>query len=137
MTIMQYGGKSKMCIATKLAGELDSLLLNLDFEHKKFKDLRSNIDRKLNQFYENVRNAGNFNIVQGYHLTKELQLILQERRIIKNELEKINGMYLKLQALGISETVNEIQDRIKRYDNRYGDDDNWYDNFRFNELPKF
>ena len=89
-----------MCLANKFLTRFEELSNDMENEYKRLKVLRSTYDKKLSLHYHKMETM-KFNAAEGYYLAKELQDIVRQRRVIKQELYKIERVRdkMKLQSI--------------------------------------
>lgn len=102
-----------MCMASKRLQELNCFLRNIEDDLKKLNRKQSEYDKKLSEHYHKIETA-KFNAAEGYYLAKELQEILQKRRIIKNELRKMQLLHNQIRDNKIKEKVKRTKKKLKR-----------------------
>jgi carbamate kinase len=82
---------NRMCLASKYLSQLESITREIH-EHKDLLAKKmSEYDKQLVDHYHKVETT-NFNACEGYYLTKDLQEILQKRRVTKDEWSKLNTL---------------------------------------------
>lgn len=74
--------------------------------------LQSTYDKKVSNIYHKIESQ-EFGIPDGYKLARELKHVLQERRIIKDELVKVRSIYslLEKQNTRINEHYNRAEQK--------------------------
>ncbi|MGD6876988.1 hypothetical protein [Bacillus infantis] len=78
-----------MCLASKYLGEIEKVITDLRKDKAKLQRKQSEYDKKLSEYYHKLETA-KFNACEGYYKTKELQSLLQKRRLVKHELHRMN-----------------------------------------------
>lgn len=73
--------------------------------------LQSKYDRKVSDIYHRIESQ-EFGIPDGYKFARELKHVLQERRIIKDELVKVRSIYSLLEKQ--NSKVNEHYNRAEQ-----------------------
>ena len=73
--------------------------------------LQSTYDKKVSSIYHQIEGQ-EFGISDGYRLARELKHVLQERRIIKDELIKVRSIYSLLEKQ--TPKINEHYGRAER-----------------------
>lgn len=77
-----------MCIALEYLNRFIEIHNQMLADYEVLKRKQIEVEHRLNRKYHEIEKQ-KFNAVQGYALAKELQDILQERRIVKHELSKM------------------------------------------------
>ena len=110
-----------MCIDSKYVNELEVLLRNIANDIEILRLKQSEYDKKLSDHYHKVETA-KFNAAEGYYLSKNLQKILQERRLIKDELYRLKRLHSTLGVTAVESNltkaktvVHEAKDRCKKW----------------------
>lgn len=78
---------------------------------ERLSSLQSTYDRKVSDIYHRIESQ-EFGIPDGYKLARELKHVLQERRIIKDELVKVRSIYTLLDKQ--TAKINEHYSRAER-----------------------
>lgn len=89
-------GEVEMIDVSTLITELDEKVKQMEVEYEIVKQMQSHVDKKLSIHYHTIETA-KFNVVQGYYLAKELQIILSKRNQIIEKHTKTTQMYYALQ----------------------------------------
>ena len=126
-----------MCLANKFLTRFEELSNEMEKEYKRLKRLNSEYDKKMNNFYHKLE-VVKFNAAEGYYLAKEMQDIARQRRVIKNELYKLQAvadrMDLKL-IIDKSNTTRKVLNKIHKdesSDKHYVKE--WAHNYRVEDL---
>ncbi|MBD1379156.1 hypothetical protein [Metabacillus arenae] len=106
-----------MCYASKHLKELKKNLENIQNLKEELSKKQSQYDQLLSEKYHELE-VKNFNAAEGYYLAKGLQAIVQERRIIKNELAKLNSLSNTLNIDQLLTKVEKSDKNICRLRNR-------------------
>jgi len=77
-----------MCLASKYINNLEEALKGIQDGVKELSEKLSYYDKEKNRIYHKIE-VSNYNAAEGFYAYKELQRVLQERRIIKDELAKL------------------------------------------------
>ncbi len=116
-----------MCIADKYLNEIDKLTNKLQSDIKKLREKQSEYDKELSSIYHKIETK-NFNACEGYYLSKELQIVLQKRRLVKHELEMLFSMH---DSLDLNRIINQIPKVQKTLNNRIKYHNNYTKKFDF------
>jgi hypothetical protein len=68
-------------------------LSNIDNRYKELCDAQSILDKKVSDILHNGIENARFDVFKGYNTAKDLQITLQQRRLVKNEFEMIQLLY--------------------------------------------
>lgn len=126
----------RMCVANRYLKRFEELVTEVDQEHKRLSELRSVYDKKLSDYYHKVETK-KFNAAEGYYLAKELQEIVRQRRVIKDELYKLNNLRSTLQLNSIVEqtlTARKSLNKIHKRASKSNWKDNWTKDYRVEDL---
>ncbi|WP_397331800.1 hypothetical protein [Paenibacillus sp. JSM ZJ436] len=77
--------------------------------------LQSKYDLKVSNLYHEMETK-NFNASEGFKKYKELQVILRERRIVKNELSSIQALLSTLNVKAFESQIHKSLAKVKKYD---------------------
>lgn len=105
-----------MCIALEYLNQLSEIHNQMLADYEVLKRKQIEVERRLNKKYHEIEKQ-KFNAVQGYALAKELQDILQERRIVKHELNKMQTLLYKTGLQGFGEKLEKSKQKIVKIDN--------------------
>ncbi|MED1863306.1 hypothetical protein P4V41_07540 [Fictibacillus nanhaiensis] len=115
-----------MCYATKYINQLEQLVRDIKGKHKELGKKLSAIDKQVNVFYHDLEQRPAFNAVEGYYIAKDLQLLLQQRRVIKSELLRLHTMIKSLEINHVRsklpktiKNVNELVETNSRYETNF------------------
>jgi hypothetical protein len=103
-----------MCLASKYIGEIDDLVERIKSDMQKLHNKRSEYDKKLSEFYHQLE-IKKFNACEGYYISKQLQEILQKRRLLKNELYRMQHIYDTLSVQKISDKLPKTKNNVKKF----------------------
>jgi len=123
-----------MCKATEYLKELDVLVNNINKEFNILSKKQSEYDTKLSEYYHQIENA-NFNACEGYKLTKQLQQLLRKRRIVKDELFRLNSLRQTLNIVAMNNSIIKSKKNIeksKKHSDQYKK--NWKYTYTFEEV---
>jgi len=76
-------------IVNDYIGKIETLMQKYDQDCQKLAERQSYYDKLISEHYHKVETM-KFNACEGYHLSKQLQELLQKRRVIKNEMYRLN-----------------------------------------------
>ena len=125
-----------MCLANKFVTRFEELSLEMENEYQRLKRLEDVYNKKLNNHYHKMETA-KFNAVEGYYKAKELQDIVRQRRVIKNELYKLTRVREKMRLQIIIERSNAARQsliHIHSHEERNDWSKEWKDDYRVEDL---
>jgi predicted RNase H-like nuclease (RuvC/YqgF family) len=82
---------NKLGLASKYLKEFDSVVTNIKSDISKLQKKQSQYDKRISEIYHKLETM-KFNACEGYYISKELQDILRKRRLVKQELYRMNGI---------------------------------------------
>lgn len=100
-----------MCIASDHLTSLTEVIDKITADFQALNKLQSGYDKELSAKYHEIESA-TFNVVQGYKLAKEIQMILQKRRAIKGEFARLHSMVSVLKGIGIDDRLVEMRTKL-------------------------
>jgi hypothetical protein len=100
-----------MCKADDYLGQLESLTSRINSDYKKLCKKQSEYDKLLSDKYHQLENA-NFNACEGYYHAKQLQDILRARRMIKDEVCKLDILRDSLGKHSLTKIISSAKTRI-------------------------
>lgn len=103
-----------MCKASEYLNQLDSIVRNIDREYSRVSKKQQEYDLMLSDHYHKIETA-NFNACEGYYLTKELQEILRKRRVIKDELARLNSLRDGIKIGGMHSQINKSKKNLEKH----------------------
>src|SRR5690606_9797771 len=77
--------------------QIESIVQKYDSEYQKLAERLSHYDKLISEHYHKVETT-NFNAVEGFYLSKNLQELLHKRRVIKNEMYRVNILKRNISA---------------------------------------
>jgi hypothetical protein len=113
-----------MCVTSKYLNQIETMLGEIKGDIEKLRLKQSEYDKKLTDHYHKVE-IGKFNACEGYYLTKQLQEILQKRRLIKSELYRMDQMHKQL----VKSMIDRIPVLKRTVENSKNRGKAWLDNF--------
>ena len=125
-----------MCLANKFLTRFEELSNEMESEFQRLKKLEVVYNKKLNEHYHDMETA-KFNAVEGYYKAKELQDIVRQRRVIKNELYKLTRVREKMRLNTIiqrSNTARQSLSHIHKHEENNDWSREWKDNYRVEDL---
>lgn len=102
-----------MCKASKYINELESLTSRIQSDYDKLTKKLSDYDTILSSKYHQLENA-NFNACEGYYYAKDMQEVLRKRRVIKNELSKLQILHASLKNQNLHSTISKTKKSIHK-----------------------
>lgn len=84
-----------MCLAIEYGQCLNDTIKNIKNDVEKLNKLTSEYDLKVSKIYHEIETS-NLNAADGYKKYKELQLVLRERRVVKDEHIALSNLLRKL-----------------------------------------
>ena len=126
-----------MCLANKFLTRFEELSEDVENEIAKMVKLLSVYDKKLSDHYHKVETA-KFNAAEGFYLTKELQEITRQRRMIKQELYKLNNLKQTLKLQAIVDRTNNARKSLSKIHKHEAKSEwwsEWKDAYRVEDLP--
>lgn len=125
-----------MCIASKLVGELESTIKSINSERRRLKLLLSKLDKEVNKQYHKIEQM-NFNAAEGYCLSRELQVLLRKRRVVKEELYTLERLNQHLDVTSVVKTLPKTKKSLLDIHNTKKNSEwkkGWKDNFKAEEM---
>ncbi|MGM9987611.1 MAG: hypothetical protein ACI35O_10330 [Bacillaceae bacterium] len=125
-----------MCLANKFLTRFEELSNELEEEYQRLLKLRSEYDKKLSAHYHKVETA-KFNAAEGFYLTKELQDITRQRRMIKTELFKMNNIRNTLKLESVIQSTNKARKSLTKIHKNVEENEwykEWKDDYRVEDL---
>lgn len=96
-----------MCYATKYTKELELLITNIKTSYEKMKTRYTELNKLFNQKYHELETRSSFNAAEGFYIAKELQDILQKRRLAKHELQRLEQLMSRIQPNNLLKSVTQ------------------------------
>lgn len=96
-----------MCYASKYSKELEMLILNVKGSHEKMKARYLELNEQFNQKYHELETRSSFNAAEGFYIAKDLQDILQKRRLAKHEMQRLELLMAKIQPNALLKSVTQ------------------------------
>ncbi|WP_442636470.1 hypothetical protein [Rossellomorea marisflavi] len=84
-----------MCVASRYLDQIEVMLKQVKSDLRKLKDKAIYYDRELSKIYHDVE-IRKFNACEGFYITKNLQDVLQRRRLVKKEMGRLEQVYNNL-----------------------------------------
>lgn len=94
-----------MCKAKYYADQLVNMYDEIAVEYDKYIEELKQVDLEIQDVLHFIEN-GKFNVVQGYDFAKQIQILRQKRRHVKNEIEPLQSL--------IEGYIKKNQDHLKR-----------------------
>lgn len=114
-----------MCMASTYVRKIETITEELERDLNKLRLKQSETDKLVNKAYHKLETT-KFNACEGYYIAKDLQNLLQKRRLIKSELYRMEKIYSQLEISKVKESVPKTKKMLKRSKNRGKD---WFSNF--------
>lgn len=102
---------------TSYINDLVVLKSEAESYHKELKVKLSEIDKLVSSKYHEIELA-TFNVVKGYKMLKELQTILRQRRVLKNEIVKTERLMQFVVSPIDLENIEITKNKMKRDDEK-------------------
>ncbi|MCY8944341.1 hypothetical protein [Bacillus atrophaeus] len=99
-------------VASAYVNVIDSILEAMSDDYSDLKKALSDIDKRVSEVYHQIEKSS-FNVVQGYHLAKELKDVLQKRRVIKGEYIKL-ASFQSMMILGVNSARNRYDQKAEK-----------------------
>ncbi|MFO1442984.1 hypothetical protein KDN24_07100 [Bacillus sp. Bva_UNVM-123] len=99
-----------MCLASTYLNELSKIQRKMQSDIAKISKKESEYDRKVSDIYHKIE-ISKFNACEGYYLSKELQDVLQKRRVIKHEGSRLRNIY---KSLSLGSRIPQVQKSIEK-----------------------
>jgi hypothetical protein len=108
-----------MCLASKYLNQLDNVVKGIESDHNKLFSKLSEYDSLISELYHKVE-VSNFNACEGYYYSKQLQELLRKRRVIKDEISRLNTLKqtLNLKSALPKSKINNSKQCIDRAINK-------------------
>lgn len=103
-----------MCKASQYLNELDSIVRNIDRDYSRLSKKQSEYDLLLSDQYHKIELA-NFNACEGFYLTKQLQEILRKRRVIKDEMLRLESLRQTINIGSVHNAINKSKKNIEKH----------------------
>lgn len=106
-------------------------LSNIESRYRELCDAQSLLDKQVSDILHNRIENGKFDVFKGYNNSKDLQIVLQQRRLVKNEFEMIQLLYeFKKDYKKIEFDLSKISSAMHKLNKRHI---NWVYNDRIPE----
>lgn len=102
-----------MCIASKRLNELNKVLNGIKEDTMKLRQKVSEYDKSLSNLYHKIEMA-NFNAAEGYYLAKEMQILLQKRRIVKDEVHRMEYLFKCVSDGALHNKLKQTSNKIDK-----------------------
>lgn len=116
-----------MCLASRHINSIEEILKGIEDDHAKLVKKLSEYDKTISNIYHDLETR-KFNAAEGYYIAKDLQDIVQKRRLVKDELYRLRELHKSLEATCLNEKIPQIKKATKKAKNRAK---NWCKNFNF------
>jgi hypothetical protein len=100
-----------MCKADNYLSQLEFLTSRINSDYKKLCKKQSEYDKMLSDKYHQLENA-KFNACEGYYHARQLQDILRARRMIKDEVCKLDILRDSLGKHNLTKILSSAKSRI-------------------------
>ncbi|MED4687402.1 hypothetical protein [Peribacillus frigoritolerans] len=87
-----------MSISEKFYGEIHGLYSEVRAAYEKLNGLQSALDRAVSSIYHDIEKSGEFSEAEGNDFAKNLKVTLQQRRVVKDELVRLQPVYQMLRS---------------------------------------
>ncbi|MBK5500925.1 hypothetical protein [Peribacillus sp. TH14] len=87
-----------MSLSEKFYGEIHGLYGEVRAAYEKLNGLQSSLDRKVSAIYHDIEKSGEFSESEGNDFAKNLKVTLQQRRVVKDELIRLQPVYQMLRS---------------------------------------
>ncbi len=124
-----------MCLASKYINNLEEALNDIEVAKKDLCEKMQNYDKQINEFYHELETK-NFNAAEGYYLSKRLQEILQKRRVVKKEINKLRVVSKGIDRDAVKQEIDKASERLNQ-SLRNSDESQYMKNFKFKKLEDF
>ena len=125
-----------MCLASKFLTRFEELTCEMETEYQRLKKLEHLYNEKLSNFYHQMETA-KFNAVEGYYKAKEIQDIVRQRRVIKDEIYRLKCVRDKMKLTAIIERSKATRDTlndIHKHREEHSWSNEWADDYRIEDL---
>lgn len=87
-----------MSLSEKFYGEIHGLYGEVRAAYEKLNGLQSSLDRKVSAIYHDIEKSGEFSESEGNDFAKNLKVTLRQRRVVKDELIRLQPVYQMLRS---------------------------------------
>ncbi len=128
-------GVFAMCLASKYINNLEEALGDIeDLKNDLCKQMEK-YDNEINKFYHDLETKS-FNAAEGYYLSKQLQELLQKRRVVKKEINKLRVVSKGIDRNAVKQEIDKASERLNQ-SLRNSDESQYMKNFKFKKLEDF
>jgi hypothetical protein len=103
-----------MCYASKYSKELEMLILNIKGSYEKMKERYAELNEQFNQKYHELETRSSFNAAEGFYIAKDMQDILQKRRLAKHEMQRLELLMARVQPNALLKSVTQAGLKINK-----------------------
>lgn len=113
-----------MCLATNYLNQIELIVEDVKGDMKKLNKKLSQCDKNISKLYHDLE-VSKFNACEGYYFAKNLQELLQKRRLVKSELHRLESIHnVLIQSVG--DRLKKAKTVVEESKNKHKD---WYTNF--------
>jgi predicted nucleic acid-binding Zn-ribbon protein len=87
-----------MKLSEKFYDEIHGLYSEVRAAYEKLNGLQSALDRAVSSIYHDIEKSGEFSEAEGNNFAKHLKVTLQQRRVVKDELVRLQPVYQLLKS---------------------------------------
>jgi hypothetical protein len=102
-----------MCKASKYLEEMSELLQRVKSDYDSLVQKLSYYDTLISEHYHKIE-VMNFNACEGYYLSDQLQKLLRKRRIVKDEMSRLNTLKQTLDFSKMHNSINHSKQCINK-----------------------
>lgn len=108
-----------MCLASKYLNQLENVAKGIEDDYKTLSMKQSEYDSRISEIYHKIE-VSNFNACEGYYYSKQLQDLLRKRRIIKDEMNRLDSLKVNLSIKSIlsKEKITRSKKCINKHMNK-------------------
>ena len=107
-----------MCKASKLLNEIKESTNSINQEHDRLNNLCKKYDQDLSSMYHKIESKGKFDACTGYYIAKEIQLLLQKRRITKHERDNYKSIIQSMNIKSLTSIVEKASNNVKKLNDK-------------------
>jgi hypothetical protein len=123
-----------MCLASDYIKQIEVITTRYKDDYEKLVGRLSHYDKLVADIYHKIETA-NFNACEGYYLSKNLQEVLQKRRIVKDEMSRLNMLNQTLNLNKLTSSLdNSRQCVAKSKKKSHAWQKNWKNTYSLEEV---
>ncbi|WP_080845697.1 hypothetical protein [Cytobacillus gottheilii] len=100
-------------MASRRVREIESVLNGIEDDLNKLSKAVSNYDKEINNLYHKLE-VSKFNACEGYYFSKQLQGLLQKRRLVKTEMKRLRILSKSL-GKSITDRIENVQKQLHKH----------------------